>query len=359
MNKKFLKRIAAFAMAATLVIGNGAIALAAGETSGTADGQGSNEGHVKRHVVSVELPTSVGDKLNYTMDPERLVPETNGANYTGKTFSDDAKSYGVYFVSGTSAYNNKSEVQTVTNKSSAAIDLTVKAEFVSQASTDITIVGEEPAAADFATSGGYKDAKLFMQFSITTGSAATTKILNKEAAVEATISIGGNEDNFALFTTSGSEKYEYRQKADSDLGEWEKANIQLEGKCTYAEAGDDNGKLTAPDVQLTWSWKDPTAGPQVSVSADGKITMSGMTSDKLWAGLSVSFVKNGNAEMYDLSQDNRIRYDNTNYDAATGGTSIAIMNSAWLEYVDGLDVTAKLTLSDGTVVSGHGVVSAN
>ena len=98
------KRFMAVALAATMVIGSSVTAFAEDDPY-SSTGTGSNEGHVDKHVISVTLPTvpAGSTPFSYTVDPERLVTETNGARYGTTTFTNDAKSAGVYFLNGTPA----------------------------------------------------------------------------------------------------------------------------------------------------------------------------------------------------------------------------------------------------------------
>ena len=357
MNKKFLKRMVAFAMAATLVLGNGALAFAAGDASGTggATGTGSQEGHVDKKVVSVTLPANTTSTYNYKVDPERLVPTASGplrTSYTGATFTDDAKVYGVYFASSSAAstvYKNESETRKVTNKSSVDIDLTVKAEFVSQAATDIKVIGDtEAAGVNFTTSGGVTAGVLYMQLKMTTGAAAVTKGITNTTAAELTATIGGKEDNFGLFTSGDG--YEYREKAQSDLVDWDFAEISLLGKCTYAESSD---TLTAPDVQVTWSWADPTATPSVSLTGGTKSSASGVDFDVTFnkgtakkcdfvgldSGETLSSVKWGTS-LSDMTS--------TSTNIPLSGVSFTINSNMWGSAAAGDVKYIKLTTSKGT-----------
>ena len=97
-----LKRVLAMGLAATLVFGSSLTAFAEDDPY-SSTGTGSNEGHVDKHVISVTLPTvATGTTpFNYTVDPERLVATTNGSRYGSTTFTNDAKTNGVYFLTGT------------------------------------------------------------------------------------------------------------------------------------------------------------------------------------------------------------------------------------------------------------------
>ena len=131
------KKIVAIALATTMVMGSSIVALADDPvTSGGTTGAGASEGHVDKHVINVVLPTiqEGATPFAYTVDTERLVTETEAAKYVaGTTFTADAKTNGVYFLTGENAYDSKSSAQTVTSQSSADVKLTVEVEVVNAA----------------------------------------------------------------------------------------------------------------------------------------------------------------------------------------------------------------------------------
>lgn len=223
------KRAMAITLAATMVIGSSVTAFAA-DDGHSSTGTGSNEGHVDKHVISVTLPTVPANQtpFNYTVDPERLVPETDGARYGSTTFTDNAKRDGVYFLNttgataatyalvdqetvtapadgvtyytksgdvytaaenltawaadteyytqtsagsaGTSSYDNKSGALTATSQSSADVELTVEVAVGNNGSVDL--VGEAPST-DGYTAATVADANAFADGTYYTKSGST------------------------------------------------------------------------------------------------------------------------------------------------------------------------------------------
>ena len=376
--RKSFKKIVAVAMAATMVLGSSVVAFADGNpTSGTgsADGTGLSNGHLEQKFVSVTLPTSVGTTFNYIADPEDLVGKTkDNTSNKGKTKEGTEVTPNtdyIYFHNAaitadadkaidaqTEGYSSTSDTVRVINKSSADIKLTVEAAV--EANDDNMAIAD--AAADLATATTTPTVHFDLLTKAKGATAATTTAVTTTDGVSkakaADITVAGTAANFEITQTgTGSTgEYKYSEKSGVKDRDWDYVDISLKGACSKAETTDD---LVAPKFALTWSWVDPAAGPQVSVGADGKITMSGLTSEKLWAGLSISFTKEGTAETFVLDSDNRITWDNSNYSRTTGGTTIASFNQAWKDYCAGLSVTATLKLSDGTTVSGTGTIASN
>ena len=274
-----LKRVVAITLAATMVAGGSLMSFAAGETSGEAQGTGSSEGHVDKKVTNVVLPTvSTGSAspFAYTMDPERLVSGTDHAKYENAEFPDKSSDTGVYFNNGPKGgegadkdnvvYANTSTAQKVINKSSHAIDLTVKAEAVTT-DTDIPLVEKTAIAPADAAS-------LYLGLLVDTEAAAA---VTKDTAATKTVSIDGTEDNFKIAAKADKSGYEYREltlaeyqaldgnsgknQADYDAS-WKFASFKLEGSTTTDKTI--SSATTAPTVKVTWSWVDPSAEPSLS-----------------------------------------------------------------------------------------------
>lgn len=276
-----LKRVVAITLAATMVAGGSLMSFAAGETSGEAQGTGSSEGHVDKKVTNVVLPTvSTGSAspFAYTMDPERLVSGTDHAKYENAEFPDKSSDTGVYFNNGPKGgegadkdnvvYANTSTAQKVINKSSHAIDLTVKAEAVTT-DTDIPLVEKTAIATADAAS-------LYLGLLVDTEAAAA---VTKDTAATKTVSIDGTEDNFKIAAKADKSGYEYREltlaeyqaldgnsgknQADYDAS-WKFASFKLEGSTTTDKTI--SSATTAPTVKVTWSWVDPNANAAPSIA---------------------------------------------------------------------------------------------
>lgn len=275
MNKKFLKRVAAFAMAATLVLGNAAIAFAA---DGTATGEGANEGAKPEYpVASITLPVVTNEKMyDYIIDPNELIKGTkdNAASEQHYDWSTDFNASGTLWfqqfaspaVAGLKKFEPTSDSLKIENKS--AVDITVKAKVVADASYTggITFVtGSTFATAGkniyIATKGTKKD--------VTDQGAAGTeapvaavavKGLGAANGAELSFDLKGNVNNFRLAYDSIGNKYEYKMSTASALV-WSEGSFQLEGACNTANADKvwtdkDNG----PKLDVTWSWEAKSSG---------------------------------------------------------------------------------------------------
>lgn len=289
------KKILAATLAATMVLSSSITALADGDTSGSSTGAGTSEGHVEKKATSVTLPT-IADNTTpfaYTMDPEGLVVATSHEKYGSAVEFPASNDSQVYFNNGKKGgegtdkdnvvYANTSAAQTVTNKSSHAIDLTVSVS-ASQAATDIPLV-EKTALSD-AT-----DASLYLGLKV--GSADAIAVSTETAATK-TVSIAGTPANFKVAVKSDNSGYEYRaltlaeyqaldgnsSKTQDDYdGTWANTSFNLEGAVTTDKAI--TSTTTAPTLTVTWSWVDPTANaaPSIAVTsysmeADTEITIS-------------------------------------------------------------------------------------
>ncbi len=274
------KRIAAITLAAAMVLGGSFTAFAEESAGGDSTGIGTSEGHVDKKATNVVLPTipEGSTPFAYTMDPERLITETSHEKYGDSVvFPESNSDTGVYFNNGKKGgdgsdanyivYANTSLAQTVTNKSSHAVNLTVKAEATTLA-TDIPLVAEDKIAdAD--------DASLYLGLIVGTDDAVA---LSGTAAATKTVSIAGTAGNFKTAVEDGAYVYraltlaEYQaldgnnNKTQDDYDEtWETTTFQLEGSVTADKQI--TSTTTAPTVKVTWSWVDPeNAAPSIATS---------------------------------------------------------------------------------------------
>ncbi len=261
MNK--FKKIVAAALTATLILGNVVTAFAADTTTsannGGTSGNGTSEGHVNKHVTSVVLPT-VADGATpfaYTMDLERLVQETNGAKYGTATFPEKGADTGVYFMTGENKYENTSQVLTVSSQSSADVTLNVEVKVVAT-ETDVELVSAVPAAT-------VSQPQLYLALQV--GSEDPVAVLANDT-VSKVVTIAGVPANFETTWDAEDEVYKYAPKADATG--WNTTTISITGAASKASAEG----LTAPTLQVTWSWTDPEAGPSVTPNALSATTKS-------------------------------------------------------------------------------------
>lgn len=256
-----MKKGVALALASVMVLGSSMTVFAAeGDTpaapggTGTVQGEGSSEGHLEKEKLNVVLPTVEAGTtpFSYTMDPERLIQETDGGKYAeDAVFPDEKDDTGVYFLTAPNTYANTSNTYQTVNKSSCDIKLTVDVQATQNTAKDITLVD----AASTSTTA----AELYLALKVGND---TQAVSSTKATVTKTIS--GTESNFETAVEEG--KYVYREKADATT--WKAMNIAMTGSVNKFAIADDT---TAPTVDVTWSWAkagetDTAATDQVDYS---------------------------------------------------------------------------------------------
>lgn len=249
-----MKKGMVVALTATMVLGSTLTAFASDAgtttpvTSGSTSGAGTSEGHVDKEVVNMVLPTiaSGSSPFAYTMDPERLIQETNGAKYEDFTFPAKESDKGVYFLTGDKTYANTSNTLQAINKSSCNVTLTVKVKATQNTAKDITLVSSE------STSNAA--AELYLGLKV---GSANQAVSSTEATVTKTVA--GTPTNFETAvvdkegSTTGEKVYAYREKADATT--WKAMNISMTGAVNNYKIADDT---TAPTVDVTWSYAKAT-----------------------------------------------------------------------------------------------------
>lgn len=346
--KKTKKRVA-LALVASMVLGSSAVAFAAGET-GSVSGSGTLEGHVDKEVLNFVLPTVAtgSSAFSYTMDPERLIQGTDAAKYAeGTVFPDKATDTGVYFLTDTNTYANTSNVYQAINKSSCNVTLTVKVKATASAGgKDIELASSESLSAT--------DPELYLALKV----GDTPQVISSTEAT-VTKTIAGSEGNFniAVKDDNGTKKYVYQEKADAST--WKAMNISMTGKVnTIGVTGSD---VTAPTVDVTWSWAkaadgttadtdvvDYVAGPQISVTSSGLITLSNLTAERNFSSVTITV----NGGTHDINV-NPVEWDTSNWSQENGGVSVGQLGEAWMRWlIDETDgnITLTLNLTDGTSV---------
>jgi hypothetical protein len=235
------KKILAVLMTATMVMAMSMTAFA--DNSGGSEGAGTSEGHVEKKATNVVLPTIAENTtpFAYTMDPEGLVVETSHGKYGDNVvFPDEDDDTHVYFNNGKDANNkvqylNTSAAQTVTNKSSHAIALTITAEAeASEGGKDIPLA----AKADLDDA---EEAALYLGLKV--GSDAAIGITD-EAATK-TVTLNGTPGNFKIAVKDAGYEYrvltlaEYREVTGDDTksqddfdATWASKEFSVEGATT-------------------------------------------------------------------------------------------------------------------------------
>lgn len=244
-----MKKGIAVALTATMVLGSSLTAFASEVTTGTGNttGAGSSEGHVDKEKLNVVLPTveDASSPFKYTMDPERLIQDTDGVKYgEDYEFPASASDTGVYFKTGDKKYENTSSNLQVINKSSCDVTLTVDVEKVA-GTKDIALVASKDALTSATAPSLY--------LAVNVGKDA--KVVG-DAKVTATKTIAGNAANFT--TTYESNQYVYKEKADASS--WKAINISMTGAVNNKQIATDT---TAPSVKVTWTWAKAADGATV------------------------------------------------------------------------------------------------
>ena len=337
---KFKKRIAVL-LAATMVLGSTVTVMAYPvPDSGSATGTGTSEGHLNREIGNVVLPTTVSENaFSYTIDPERLVSETNGAKHSGATFAGTSKADGVFFQTADNTYDSKTNEYEVVNKSTFPIDVTIKVAAPAEAAaTDIALVSAN-ALTGATTPGLY----LGLKVGATPSSETAVPVLFGTPA-EKTLSVNAVKNNFEASVSNNA--YVYQEKANVADNTWQRTKFLLEGKTTNGADGAEGLQIasntTAPTLTVTWSWKkygasSITVTPSSMSTAAKSATISGV--DGLT--LTKAEVVKKDASKVTLTSGTQYTYSNKVFSIPSGKE--ALLNSAtYAKFV--------LTYSDGTTV---------
>lgn len=238
------KRMLAVALAATMVFGSSLTAFADEPvTSGGTNGSGTSEGHVEKELINVVLPTvpSGSTPFAYTMDPERLIQETDAAKYAEGTVFPKENDTGVYFLTAENTYANASNTLQAINKSSCAITLTVKVKTTQNTAKDIALA----TSSTVATTG---TPNLYLGLKV----GNETKVVSAEEQT-VTKNIAGVPGNFEVAVQTnaetGAKSYVYQEKASATT--WKAMNLSMEGAVSNLAVESDT---TAPTVNVTWSY---------------------------------------------------------------------------------------------------------
>lgn len=361
------RKILAFGMATMLTLSSTVMAFAADETtdpaSGSVNGSGSLEGYVDKEVFTVTLPTTTD--VDFKLDPQELLLATSSsANLDSAAL---AAGYGdkVLFVDG-SDYLSKSKDITIINKSTFDVDVEVNAKL-----SGLTKEGEDGYAIqvmdasaddfDFGTDTAITMALTPSTNTITgaaegTAVAGTATYLTDDAAgvtVKSTVAKSADVDD-AYEVTGTTGNYSYAIKADVSAVPFNEAVFNLSGTVNTAADWTNFSKDSAAalNVAVTYTVTKHVDGPQVSMDASGKITVSNLTADKNVTGYAGVVLKKADGESYALRNSSCV-WDGSNWDATNGGTAVYQLNSVWASW-SGETVTVTVTLSDGSTITTTG-----
>ncbi len=271
------QRFLAVLLAATMVFGSTITAFAGDETgNGSASGTGAQEGYVPATVVKVTVPTTTATTFAYTMDPQRLLAQTNGARTGGWEAIDNDT--GVYFKTADGYANTSDTVYFINKCSDKDIYVHVKAAVAATAGTnDIGLV----AKASVPTTG---EAKLYLGLNVTGTATALAYGTPAEVYVKAEKPSGSQYE-----ITYANKKYDKTEIAGATF---KAIPIQLEGQVSDLKTNntmtlEKGSSTTAPKVDVTWEWKDSEYTGQTSVTTGVKsyvtkdfYTVTGATASK-------------------------------------------------------------------------------
>ena len=273
------KRAMAITLAATMVIGSSVTAFAA-DDGHSSTGTGSNEGHVDKHVISVTLPTVPANStpFSYTVDPERLVPETNGARYGSTTFTDNAKRDGVYFLNTTGATEDTYTAATVEDE-----DTFDAGTFYVE---DPENEGEYIEADEYDSEATY--------YTLTEGSAGSSSYDNKSGALTATsqssadveltveVAVGSNGSIDLVNAAPSTDGYTAATVADAAAfaeGTYYTKSGSTYTKATEYAANTDYYEVSDPELYLALVVGSDTTVLEAGKTASKKVTIEGIDSN--------------------------------------------------------------------------------
>jgi hypothetical protein len=136
--------------------------------------------------------------------------------------------------------------------------------------------------------------------------------------------------------------FRYIGKLGSGKTSWSDADID-EMSITYSIYGLTGEAYAAANTQYGLY----LAGPQITVSDTGLITISNLTADQNYKGLTI---ENSNGGPYEIGSA-PVTWNEENYNPLTGGTTTCQLGEVWLETLRGITGKAHLTLTDNTTIT--------
>lgn len=353
------KKVLAVSLAASMVLGSSVVALAEDKEAG-ASGSGELEYIAKSDVFDVVFPTVAEDAttFDYILDPDGLIAATKGDKYTGKAF-DDGKT--MYFLrseqvdgtvggsTGKADYTDSSDEIKVVNKSTKGVELVVNAKV--EAVDGITMKAD--------TTFGTTDPELYLAIKGTYGTNAAETTAITAAGVEVKKTIAEDTAAYEVKWNSTDKQYEKQLTTAAqaaDYAGFKTYTFQLTGACNQV-AGWSALKDKAPKVDLVWSVKDFTVtGPQVTLSADGLITITGLTEEaNVKNGATDILVgyadeSDGNTTLYPVAA-NGVAWITDGWDTTTGGVLKVQLKAGTYSPFDGKSINVSVKLTDGNTIT--------
>lgn len=362
---KNYKKVLAGALATTMVMGSTSVVFAGG-SEGSGTGEGELEGVLNSNVYDVVLPTVTDTTFDFILDPEGLIKATAGERYGDTEQFEDGAS--LFFKNSAAdddgnTYTKSSDVLTVINKSSTDVTLNVTATVTNLDTTAVPLVS---ATTDFAADDKAVP-EIYLALTDTETSPNVVPILTTGAGDTAV-----NQAKIADKTITGANT-EYTVKWNEETGKYEKAlkpepkdpenptkdeqnpanfksfAFKLTGACNTGAAANWAGvEDIQPKVDVVWAVTvpyDTVTGPQVTMTADGLITLGNMTADDNFKDFTLS--DGTNTFNYTLiHQENTV--NSNNWTAENGGTVTIQLSETWLTNWTGQPITATLMTDSGS-----------
>lgn len=251
-----MKKLAAIALAGTMVLSSAAVAFAEPAKTGTSGGAGSVEGVVTEDVYNAVLPTESTTAYQYIVDPQELIRQTDAAKYSGATFGEGT----VFFKNSDKAYSNTSNAEKIINKSSKPLDVTVAAK--ATVTTDDT---EGATNAALATGKTFSEGNTALEvyLGITDSVDGNAEKALTAAGAEMKAVLGAAPEGAYEYQYDETKGYSYGLVADADKFKFAEYSFQINGAANAAaEWKADTG---VPAVSVTWTVDLAAAGATVTV----------------------------------------------------------------------------------------------
>lgn len=213
---------------------------ALGEGVGT--GVGAMEGSVNTDIYQVVMPTSAEGIFDFILDPQGLINETKAAAYNGQTFE---KGSTVFFrrMDGEAEedYSSRSDAVTITNKSSMAVEVSLKIEVVASSIEGVVMADDGEFKGDISTS---------LYLAIDDGE-NVVPIGKDGVSIEATID-AAPDGAYEYAYDSENNRYTYGLRNDLDDAVFDEYSFRLVGA---ANGEGDWSELTgvSPEIVITWN----------------------------------------------------------------------------------------------------------
>lgn len=152
----------------------------------------------------------------------------------------------------------------------------------------------------------------------------------------------------AMGTAGGAAGFTYVGKLSNARETWTATDIS-KVSIAYTITGVTASKYDEVKDDCTYGlYAEQPSGPQVTLTADGTITMSGLTADINYAHSAILAYGQRSDE---LDSDPNMEWGLENWSEEEGGTLVFKLSPAWLAALDGLEATVTVKLTDDTTMA--------